>query len=111
MKKLILFVLSFLPIILPAQTLEEALDYGLPVVVVNTVNGEEPTAERIDAPEGCLGVSITNVTKVPGRVEYIIQAVLRLLFLTAVIMLRMKVACCSNFAEIHQPLIAKSHSR
>ena len=69
MKKLILFLFSFLPIILPAQTLEEALGYGLPVVVVNTVNGEEPTAERIDAPEGCLGVSITNVTKVPGRVR------------------------------------------
>lgn len=69
MKKLILFLFSFLPIILPAQTLEEALGYGLPVVVVNTVNGEEPTAERIDHPVGCLGVGITNVTKVPGRVR------------------------------------------
>lgn len=52
-----------------AQTLEEVLGYGLPVVVVNTVNGEEPTAERIDHPEGCLGISITNATKVPGRVR------------------------------------------
>ena len=52
-----------------AQTLEEVLGYGLPVVVVNTVNGEEPTAERIDPPTGCLGVSITNATKIPGRVR------------------------------------------
>ena len=69
MKKIVLFVLSILPLALPAQTLEEALSYGLPVVVVNTVNGEEPTAERIDHPAGCLGVGITNATKVPGRVR------------------------------------------
>ena len=53
----------------PAQTLEDALCYGLPVVVVNTVDGEEPTAEQIPPPEGCLGQSITNATKVPGRVR------------------------------------------
>ena len=52
-----------------AQTLEEVLGYGLPVVVVNTVDGEEPTAERIDHPEGCMGTDVTNVTKVPGRVR------------------------------------------
>lgn len=69
MKKLILFVLSFLPTILSAQTLEEALGYGLPVVVVNTVNGEEPTAERISPPEGCIGLTITNAKKVPGRIR------------------------------------------
>lgn len=69
MKKLALLILAILPSICFAQTLEEALGYGLPVVVVNTVNSEEPTADRIDAPEGCLGVSITNATKVPGRVR------------------------------------------
>ena len=53
----------------PDQTLEEALSYGLPVVVVNTVNGEEPTAERVFAPDGCLGESIRNATKVPGGVR------------------------------------------
>lgn len=58
-----------LTLLCQAQTVEQALGYGLPVVVVNTVNGEEPKADRIDAPEGCLGVSITNVTKVPGRVR------------------------------------------
>lgn len=52
-----------------AQTFEEVLGYGLPVVVVNTVDGEEPTAERIDHPEGCLGTGITNATKVQGRVR------------------------------------------
>lgn len=69
MKRLGLFALIALSLSLQAQTLTEALGYGLPVVVVNTVNGEEPKADRIDAPEGCLGVSITNVTKVPGRVR------------------------------------------
>ena len=69
MKKLVLLILAILPSICFAQTLEEALGYGLPVVVVNTINGEEPTAERIDAPAGCLGVGVTNATKVPGRVR------------------------------------------
>lgn len=69
MKKFVLLILSVMPAICPAQTLEEVLGYGLPVVVVNTVNGEEPTAERIDHPAGCLGVGITNATKVPGRVR------------------------------------------
>jgi hypothetical protein len=49
--------------------LKEALEYGLPVIVVNTVNDEEPTAEPINHPEGCLGTGITNATKVPGRVR------------------------------------------
>ena len=74
MKKLFLFTIISFSIFLvsntcQAQTLEEALGYGLPVVVVNTVNGEEPTAERVVAPEGCLGKSIINATKVPGRVR------------------------------------------
>ena len=74
MKKLFLFTIISFSIFLvsntcQAQTLEEALGYGLPVVVVNTVNGEEPTAERVVAPEGCMGKSIINATKVPGRVR------------------------------------------
>lgn len=47
---------------------DSLLTYGLPVVVINTVNNEEPTSEIVDAPEGCFGQSITNATKVPGRV-------------------------------------------
>lgn len=66
---LVTIILALLTLTVGAQTLEETLGYGLPVVVVNTVNGEEPTAERIDHPTGCLGVGITNATKVPGRVR------------------------------------------
>ena len=66
---LTLFILVFTSQHTLAQTLEVALSYGLPVVVVDTANGEEPTAERIDPPEGCLGVGITNATKVTGRVK------------------------------------------
>ena len=70
MKKTLCLLFSFLfPFVCLAQSLKEALSYGLPVVVVNTVNGEEPTAERVVAPEGCLGKSIINATKVPGRLR------------------------------------------
>ena len=40
---------------------------GLPVVKIMTVDGEAPTCELVTAPEGCLGRSITNATKVGGR--------------------------------------------
>ena len=70
MKSVLYLLLLFLfPCVCFAQTLEEALGYGLPVIVVNTENGEEPTAERVVAPEGCLGKSIINATKVPGRLK------------------------------------------
>ncbi len=52
-----------------AQTLEEVLGYGLPVVVVNTVNGEEPTSTRIDHPAGCVGSSLTDVVPKEGRMQ------------------------------------------
>ena len=52
-----------------AQKLEDALLAGLPVVVVNTVDGEEPTYKEVEAPKGCWGGSIKNATKVPGRVQ------------------------------------------
>ena len=52
----------------PQMTLEKVLTLGLPVVEVVTVDSIEPTAERIEAPDYCpVGRSITNVTKVPGR--------------------------------------------
>lgn len=44
------------------------LTLGLPVVEVMTVDEEEPTYEDADPPEGCLGGSIRNAVKVPGRV-------------------------------------------
>ena len=48
-------------------SLQEVLDAGLPVLTITTVNGEEPTFERVDHPDGCSGYSIKNATKVPAR--------------------------------------------
>lgn len=42
---------------------------GLPVVDIQTVNGELPTFERADPPGDALGLSIKNATKVPGRLR------------------------------------------
>lgn len=42
---------------------------GLPVIVIETVGGEEPTCDFIDHPEGCMGKAITNATKVPGALS------------------------------------------
>lgn len=54
--------------------IDSIIGFGLPVVVVTTINGEEPTSENVDAPEGCFGQSIRNATKVPGRVVVISAA-------------------------------------
>lgn len=51
---------------LPA--VDRLLAIGIPVVEVATVDEEEPTYEIADPPEGCLGGSIRNAVKVPGRV-------------------------------------------
>jgi len=40
---------------------------GLPVIVVNTVNGEEPTCDIVEAPPGENGATSTNNTKVNGQ--------------------------------------------
>ncbi len=42
---------------------------GLPVVVIETVDREEPTCEYVSHPPGCAGAGIRNATKVPGRVS------------------------------------------
>ncbi|MBR6032938.1 MAG: CotH kinase family protein [Bacteroidaceae bacterium] len=52
-----------------AQTFAEVLGYGLPVVVVNTVGGEEPTSEAIEHPAGCIGTGITNVVAKAARLQ------------------------------------------
>jgi len=49
------------------RTLSQIIAKGLPVVYVETVNGEEPTCDYVSAPSGCMGASIANATKVPGR--------------------------------------------
>lgn len=40
---------------------------GLPMVKVMTIGKEAPTCEFVSAPEGCMGQSIRNATKVGGR--------------------------------------------
>ena len=40
---------------------------GLPVVEIETIDHEWPTAEYVSAPSGYSGKSIINATKVPGR--------------------------------------------
>ena len=49
----------------------EVQNLGLPVVVITTVDAEEPTCEYVTHPEGSWGESITNATKVPGSVSVI----------------------------------------
>lgn len=44
---------------------------GLPIVKINTVNGEEPTAEYAYAPNRDYGRGITNATKVPASMQII----------------------------------------
>lgn len=46
---------------------------GLPLVSITTIDEEEPTCDFVSAPEGSLGMSINNVTKVPGRVMVILR--------------------------------------
>ncbi|MBO5548283.1 MAG: CotH kinase family protein [Prevotella sp.] len=50
---------------------QQLIETGLPLVVVETVDHEEPTYEIAVAPPGCLGQSIKNATKVPGRLTII----------------------------------------
>ena len=52
-----------------AQSRQEILDLGMPLMEITTVNEEEPSFIGIFAPEGCIGKTITQVTKVPGRVK------------------------------------------
>ena len=47
--------------------LQEVYDAGLPVLTITTVDGEEPTFEVFYAPQGCIGLSVKNTTKVPAR--------------------------------------------
>ena len=63
-KNNILFILYLLAIACPVH----AIDFpDLPVLHIETVNGEIPTCTVVYAPEGCLGVSITDNAYVPGR--------------------------------------------
>lgn len=70
-----IYKLAFIFCLLFTESLAYAYDYdlhsirniGLPVIEITTVDGEMPTCEYITHPEGAMGMSITNATKVPGR--------------------------------------------
>ena len=47
--------------------LNEVLGAGLPTLIFETVGGELPSCDYVNAPQGCNGWSISNETKVPGR--------------------------------------------
>ena len=51
------------------DVLEETLKLGLPVIDVQTVNGEFPSCDFVNPPAGCWGAAITNCTKVPGSIR------------------------------------------
>ncbi len=53
-------------------TMQDLCNDNLPLIIINTVNGEEPTFDPADPPEGCIGNSITNATKVPSRMYIIL---------------------------------------
>ena len=50
-----------------SMSLSGIIAKGLPVLVVETVDHEEPTCDYVSAPAGCMGQTIRNATKVPGR--------------------------------------------
>lgn len=49
--------------------LTTTLNYGFPVIVITTENGEYPSVDYVSPPEGSIGNGTTNATKVPGSVE------------------------------------------
>ena len=79
MKRFLLYLVAWLVAWLPLQahvvvindsvqtTVEQIVATGLPLVLVETVDAVEPTCDYVSAPPGAWGMSITNATKVPGR--------------------------------------------
>lgn len=47
--------------------IESIRNIGLPVIEITTIDGEFPTCDFVTHPEGSMGESITNATKVKGR--------------------------------------------
>ena len=50
-----------------AYSEEKLLALDIPLLVIETDDGEEPDFEKVVAPPGCDGVGITNANKAPGR--------------------------------------------
>ena len=72
-RRLFIFISLAFSCLAQAQpiSLETLKRIGLPVVVVETIDAEEPTCEYLTPDEGFPGYSIRNETKVPGRVQVI----------------------------------------
>ena len=52
---------------------EKLKSLELPVVNITTVDGEEPTCEIAETPEGCWGQGIKNANKVPSQMQIIVN--------------------------------------
>lgn len=73
-RRLFIFISLAFSCLAQAQpiSLETLKRIGLPVVVVETIDAEEPTCEYLTIEDGFPGNTIRNATKVPGRV-YVIE--------------------------------------
>ena len=72
MKKFYLLLIALQPLFAVTSfsetvDLQDVYNAGLSVLSITTVNGEEPTFELYYSPQGCVGLSIKNATKVPAR--------------------------------------------
>jgi|GEM_PF-1069688 len=56
----------------PAYSVAELQKVGLPLLVIDTVNGEEPMHDIVYPPPNCVGVGIANATKVKAAMEMFI---------------------------------------
>ena len=54
-----------------SMTLEEVVNMGMPVINVTTIEDRFPTYDQIYPPEGCIGTTIANKEKLPGRIQRI----------------------------------------
>ena len=70
MRSFSLILITFVSNIILAQDndLQTISNIGLKVVEITTVNQEEPTCDFVEAPEGCMGATCINSTKVPCRI-------------------------------------------
>ena len=75
MRKIYFVMVLLLSVTIGAQAdnveIQDVIDAGLPILYVETVDGEEPTYDVAYAPEGQNGKGITNATKVPGRIRLV----------------------------------------
>lgn len=59
-----------------SKIISHLLETGLPLVVVETVNLEEPTFENSITPPGMAGSGIKNATKVPGKLTILKDSII-----------------------------------